>query len=718
MSTLFLLLLVTQVSEVDAGVETPKYTSTVIGNRGPDLRRIAGSAATVSEADLERRELNDIHRVLGEVTGVYSREEDGTGLRPNIGLRGANPDRSAKVTLLEDGVLFAPAPYSAPAAYYFPLVTRLVGVDVYKGPAAIRFGPQTIAGAINLRTREVPSGPLLQVDVMGGTRFHGRGHLVAGWGTETWGVLAEAVVLRDSGFKVLDTGSNTGFEHAEVMLKGRLSPGDAWQNQLELKATLSFEDSRETYLGLSATDFAENPDRRYAASALDQMRWNRLALSVGWKAQPSRWLTVTATGYRQTFHRTWNRVDRFRRGPELYRLLEAPIAGGLDARYLAVLRGAEDSTSADESLLVLTNDRTFVSQGIQAQSTAQFSTGPIQHELEFSARLHSDEILRNHLGTTYATRSGRLERDDEPVSQQTLNRGLTVAGAFHAHDTMQWGRLLVSPGVRVELMDLVGLDLLAKTSSRTFQAVPLLGVGAVLALPWWGLNVVGGVHQGFSPVTPGQSPDIKPERATHFELGVRLPGKKRRFEVIGFWSEYTNITGECTGSTGCADDAINRQFNGGAARIIGVEVSGAARFELGREVQLTPQLTYTLTSAQFGSDFTSANPIWGTVRAGDLLPYVPTHQASARVVLDWKALSASVGFEASGGFREEAEAGAPIAGQRALLDASASYALGAFTFYVQGSNLLNQRSIAARRPFGARPIAPLAVQGGVKARWP
>jgi Fe(3+) dicitrate transport protein len=708
-------------SSMDAGLPDAGtgYTTKVLGQRGPDVRRITGSAITLQEEDLERRELNDIHRVLGEVPGVYFREEDGLGLRPNIGLRGANPDRSAKVTLMEDGVLLTPAPYSAPAAYYFPLVTRMVGVDVYKGPAAIRFGPQTIGGAINLRTREVPKSNLFKLDVAGGSRFQARVHGVAAAGTETWGLLAEGVFLRDDGFKVLDRGGNTGFERGEFMVKGRVTPGDAWRQQVEVKATLAVEDSRETYLGLTPEDFEATPNRRYATTALDRMQWNRLSVTGRWSAQPTDALTLSAVAYRHSFFRVWNRLDRFRRGPGLYDLLVQPVRGGLDGQFLGVLRGTVDSSSMDESLIVLNNARTFVSQGVQVEGQLEVTTGPVQHELEAGLRFHHDEILRNHTATGFAVADGALVRDALPVTQDTLNRGLSRAGALHLHDTMTWGRLLLSPGLRVELIDTVFADELTGARSRGLQAVPLLGAGAVVALPH-GLNVFGGVHQGFSPVTPGQSLDIRPERALHGELGVRAPSRRRRLELVGFWSEYSNITGECTGSAGCVDDAINRQFNGGAARIVGLEALASMVIPLPADIELVPQVTYTLTSARFLSDFTSSNPIWGVVRTGDVIPYVPTHQGSARLIVNRQALSVSVGAEFSGGFVEEAGdgTGQPTVPGRVLLDATASYRVGAFQFYAQGTNLTNQQVVVARRPFGARPLAPLAVQAGVRVQWP
>ena len=124
---------------------------TIIGDK-----ELPGSADTVSSEDLEKFETMDVHKALAMVPGINIRPEEGYGLRPNISIRGTYPDRSGKVTLMEDGILIAPAPYAASSAYYFPTFSRINSVEVVKGPAAITTGPYTVGGAINMISTPIP----------------------------------------------------------------------------------------------------------------------------------------------------------------------------------------------------------------------------------------------------------------------------------------------------------------------------------------------------------------------------------------------------------------------------------------------------------------------------------------------------------------------------------------------------------------------------------
>jgi Fe(3+) dicitrate transport protein len=681
--------------------------------------KTAGSLHTLNGKRLKQFGLDDPHAVLQAVPGVQVRGEDGFGLRPNIGLRGANPDRSKKVTLMEDGVLLGPAPYSAPAAYYFPLITRMEAVRVVKGPGAIIYGPQTVGGAIDFVTRDFWPGVSAGLEAALGQYCYGKAHGYFSAATETSGFLVEGVHLRSDGFKRLDTvGGNTGFERNEWMVKGRhrIEAGGL-RHQFLLKLGYSSETSNETYLGLTDADFRQAPLRRYVASQFDVMAWHRTQLSLTHRMDADAW-SLTTTAYRNDFHRTWRKLNRFA-GAVIADVLDTPNTPR-HAVFLSVLRGEADSSSDAEALLMGPNQRDFVSQGVESVLRTNFTTGPFAHALEARARYHYDSIARLHSEDAFVMRAGRLEPAGQPTTVLVDNFDDTHAVALSLSDALAIGRVTLTPGVRVELIQSRTTDQLTAVSSRGSANVVLPGLGAHVAVTEH-LGVLAGLYRGFSPPAPGQPASTLPELSLNAEGGARWARRGERLEVIGFFNDYANLTDVCTFSNGCLDEQRDRQFDAGRAHIYGLEAYAEKRWRLGAVV-VPLSLTYTFTGSRMLSTFSSDDPVFGQVREGDELPYVPKHLFNATAGLDVWRVSANAQVSFIDRMRERA-------GQGVLVDSLATDAQWVVDVHVgfkltdwaqatfDGRNLGNSQAIVGRRPFGARPNAPRTFIGGLKLTY-
>lgn len=695
----------------------------VIGDEAR-LRDIPGSAHLLSRADMERQTqiFDDVHRYLRQVPGINIQEEDGFGLRPNIGMRGSGSERSSKITLMEDGVLIAPAPYAAPSAYYFPTTGRMQAIEVRKGSSQVKYGPRTNGGALNLVSTSIPRQFDLRARLSAGGHGTVRALVDVGHSGQRYGWLLETYQISSGGFKKLDGGGDTGYELQDYLLKFGINsdPSASVYQDLEVKLGKTKQVSDETYLGLTDEDFRADPLRRYAGSQQDVFRSDHEQYQVRHFVGLTPEIDVTTVAYRNDFSRNWYKLQSIN---------AINISSILDdtekfATELDIARGAASDADA---MKVRANARTYYGQGVQSVVGWRPRIGATRNLFEFGVRYHADQEdrfqhedgFRMVDGAMLLTSSGRPGSQSNRVSDAR-------AWAFFVQDQIDWGRWSFNPGVRVEAIELVRTDYAADDPGRTAPtrvrtndlavAVPGLGVGYDVSSE---LRLFGGVHKGFGPPAPGSSEFTEAEKSVNYEVGMRYERGALGVDLTGFFNDYSNLLGADTlssGGTGSGD-----LFNGGDVDVIGIEA--ATRFialrVAGWGVMVPVRATYTYTDATFQSAFVSGNPAWGRVEKGDKLPYLAAHQFSVGVGVAHRSFSIDLEGVYSSAMRTDASQGSidPLRSTDSFLvwNLSADLTLADQVAVFAGiENLTNEVHIVARRPAGARPSLPRTLVVGLK----
>lgn len=713
--------------------ETPKDTlktqqldqitlsSNILGSKF-EVRNRTGSAYYLSPQDLQQFGYNDVHKVLRAVPGVNVFEEDGFGLRPNISLRGTSPERSAKITLMEDGVLIAPAPYSAPAAYYFPTMGRIEAVEVLKGSSQIQYGPYTTGGAINLVSKSIPTTLSGEARLTAGN-YHSRStELSLGDSRENFGFVTQYFNYNSDGFKALDGGGNTGFDKSDYLAKFRVNTNrDARvYQQLQLKFQYSEEISNETYLGLTQADYEINPYRRYLASSADRMDTDHWQFQIDHFIKPLQNVTIKTTAYQNNFGRNWYKLDdvNLTGGVSISNVLARPLEFPNEYQSLFAQNTPEDVFG------VKANNREYESRGIQTVANIQFGEKLFQ-DLEIGIRYHEDSEDRFQWKDKYGIQNGEMIRTTVAAKGSDANR-ITSAEAVAAHVLYKvtFNGLTLTPGVRYENITLARKDYGRNDPNRTGFELSTAENKVDVWIPGIGANyrfsnefsVFGGVHKGFAP--PGTAEGSKPEESINLELGTRFNYNGLRGELVGFYNDYSNMLGSdlaASGGTGTLD-----MFNAGEALVKGIEVLlnfDFLRFTEGN-YKLPVTVSYTFTDARFQSDFASTVGIFGEVADGDEIPYIARNQFNVTAALENTFFNISLSGRYTDAFRTMAGTGSIPqefeVGSHFIIDLSAKYFYSPrVTLFTNINNLFDTNYLVARMPAGLRPGAPFMMQAGI-----
>jgi len=695
-----------------------------------EIQTTPGSAHVLDQAQLEKFEYTDIHRVLSAVPGVYIRTEDGYGLRPNIGMRGAPAERSQKISSMEDGILITPAPYSAPSAYYFPNVARMQSIETFKGPTSIQYGPNTVGGALNLVTTAIPETFSSKLNVSGGTDNFRKIQAHAGNTQQGLSWLAEGLIFGSDGFKTLDTSDDTGFQRNDINFKfGYTSPSNSRRYQrLILKIGYADETSDETYLGLTDDDFQDTPYRRYTASQLDKSTWDHQQVHATHLFEFSDSLELTTRVYRNTFDRSWNKFEDFRRNTEapddpflnatysISDVLANPNGLG-EKKYYDLLTGASDSNGTElQKLDITNNDRQYASQGIEFTLASYQEWGDWYHEIESGLRYHNDYVERNHTVKSYDISDGVLIHDDIERTPRLVNKGESDALAVYLKDKFSYEDWTFTTGLRAERITTQLTDRLnPSNNNRQTSTVWIPGAGLFYQYTE-ALGLLAGINKGFAPNAPSKNDNTRPEETVNAEFGLRYRKAAFHLETIGFFNRYDNLIGRCRAND--TDCQVGDEFNGGRVDIAGAEISGGYQQNLGHW-QLPINFTYTYTESAFQSAFESGFSQWGNVVKGDELPYLPAHQLRIETGLSYAKWDFSLSAKFTDAMRESAGQGniknATHTKAYSIIDAAMAYDVSkTFQLQLTVDNLFDEVTIVSRRPFGARPNKPRTLIASLK----
>jgi Fe(3+) dicitrate transport protein len=574
---------------------------TVIGSRLVEsedrLRRIPGSFDALSRETLTASHVFTTSEALRKLPGVTVRDEEGLGLRPNIGIRGLNPTRSGKLLLLEDGLPIAFAPYGDNATYYHPPIERFARVEVLKGSSQIAHGPVTLGGVVNYITPDAPARTSATLGITGGNRgYLNLGGSFGGTWTGT-GVFAQAVRKQSRGAR-----DNVSTGLTDGLLKATRALGPT--QHLAIRATYYGEDSQVTYSGLRDAEYAAAP--RQNPFANDAFNGWRAGASATYTALVASRTAFTGQAYASWFARDWWRQSS--NSNQRPNDASDPACGGM--ANLNVSCGNEGRL------------RRYRHAGVEVRSRVPFTAGLAQ-ETDLGARIHAEyQGRRQENGTAPLARSGVLVEDDE--------RTADAVAAFAQHRVLA-GRWTVTPGVRIERVSYTRTNRLAGASGRTAvtEVIPGLGVSYAVAEQ---ATVFAGAHRGFAPPrvedvinnASGGAVDLDPERSWNYEIGGRAGvGRAIRVDAAWFRLDYENqiVPASLAGGVGAA------LTNGGATRHQGIEagVNGDWQSIRSGNHGLYTRLALTwLQTASFASVRTSSVPGFSGVSvSGNRLPYAP-----------------------------------------------------------------------------------------------
>ncbi len=596
----------------------------IFGSKADAMRNLPGAATLITPLQIKQIQPVSANEVLRKAPGVHAVDEEGLGLRPNIGIRGLDPDRSRYVLVLEDGVPVSLSPYGEPEMYYSPSIDRMQQVEILKGSSSIQYGPRTIAGVVNYRTADPSAKPEGTLQLMGGD--NGYFSALLGYGTTIGNTGVQINYLRK---QTDDFG----------MLRLRLNDLSAkFRWMISSKEVVGFklgvydEFSNANYIGMTQSMYLSGQNDITRLAPEDQFHIRRYSASLTYSYILSERFRLEVLGFAYTTQRNWCRQD--------FAYNSIDTSGNLlpkPADYSGVTWGDESISGGAIYMRNSTGNRnrTFDVAGSEVRTRYAFTIGSIANELLGGVRFMAEKAHEVRINGVFA---GDLSGE---ISDEEY-RPVYGYSAFVSDKIALGKQLEITPGIRVEFMQFdreiirgkykinnvtTARDTSIENSGSLMQVIP--GVGFSY-MPVKQVTVFGGVHRGFAPprikdaiTSDGTDQELSAELSWNYELGIRsVLMKGVRMEITAFLLDFENQVIPVSESSGGTGTGL---MNGGGTESKGVEASLSLNTADIRKTKWSSEILVnaTYTQASFNGDrFTGTSETKVNIN-GNKLPYVP-----------------------------------------------------------------------------------------------
>jgi Fe(3+) dicitrate transport protein len=583
-------------SQTEAKPEVIVVTGSLLGNSEvADLKTYTGNRSIITSDQIERTAARSIDTALQQVPGIKIKDETGTGVLPNISVRGLDSSRSGYAQLLLDGIPMTLAPYGHTGQSLFPATLFMIDrIDVARGGASIQYGPNNVGGVINLISKSIPTD--WETSVNERMTFFGDSNTLFDTNISTGGAVNEDFSMRFDGNI---TKGESFREHSETDIKN-LMLKTLWNidGQNSLDATLQYYDAFSELPGALNTA-AYEADREQSLRPNDEFNANtkRVSLKYSHVLDDSKVIDygeidLRVFGNKSSRNFQWDFYDSSK-----------DTDGNL---------GTSWSDTTQDATHLRNSPRDFTVFGIEPTASLLID-GDISQHIIAGARYINEDISYqlNHIekSTQTATRPRDWQMDTNAMAYYVSNK----VGFFD--DTLS-----VTPGIRYEDVRMtftnVGQDY--SQDNHVTEWLPGITLGYEFSSNWFAYtNAQRSLRTPqISQLWP-KDQTLESELSWNYEAGVRFtPTERSNLSIAAYRIDFENKIEY--------DGDVSLFVNIGQTRNQGIELEGTYSPMSLPDLVLTGAYNY-LDTEQLDGEF-----------AGNELAYVSKHQLSASALYSIK----------------------------------------------------------------------------------